>query len=468
MLFKHSTAAALVGAAAFLSTASATGQEPIPVAASTIETAAMLRDAALKDDTAYVVLEELTTEIGPRLGGSAKELEAIEWAVKRLNNMGFDKVYTEPVQVEKWERISEAAAIVGNYSQPLEVTALGKSVATPEGGVTAEIVHFNTYEDLVAADAGLVEGKIVFISNRMERFKDGAGYRPAVRARGQGASEAARKGAKAIIIRSIGTDSHRLPHTGGLNYAEDAPKIAAAALSNPDADQLERLLKRGQPIQVHLDIQTKFHGVVEVANVIGEITGREAPDEVVIIGSHLDSWDLGTGAVDDGAGVALNIATADLIKRLAPQRPRRTVRVILFGSEELGLIGARQYAAAHKDDLPNLIIGAESDFGAGPIWALASRVGLGATHVVDEMAKLMGPLGVVRHSRIAMGGPDVGQLGLIGMPVMDLMQDGTDYFDLHHTADDTLDKVDPANLRQNLAAWAVFAYIAAEWPGRFN
>lgn len=468
MLSMYTRTAAAIGTAALLLSAPAIGQQPIPVAPETIETAAMLRDAALKDDTAYVVLEELTTEIGPRLGGSEKELEAIQWAVKRLNAMGFDKVYTEPVQVEKWERISESAAIVGQFSQPLEITALGKSAATPEGGVTAEIVHLNTYEDLVAADASMIKGKIVFISNRMERFKDGAGYGPAVQARGRGASEAARKGAQAIIIRSIGTDSHRLPHTGGVNYDADSPKIAAAALSNPDADQLERLLKRGQPIQVHLDVQTKFHGVVEVENVIGEITGREAPDEVVIIGSHLDSWDLGTGAVDDGAGVALNIATADLIKRLAPQRPRRTIRVILFASEELGLIGARQYAAAHKDELPNLIIGAESDFGAGPIWALASRVGPGATHVVDEMAKLMWPLGVLRHSRVAMGGPDVGQLGLIGMPVMDLMQDGTDYFDLHHTADDTLDKVDPANLRQNLAAWAVFAYVAAEWPGRFK
>ncbi len=465
---KHFKFAALAGATALLFAGQANSQEQTPVSVSTIETATMLRDAALKDDTAYVVLEELTTEIGPRLGGSEKELQAIDWAVERLNDMGFDKVYTEPVKVEKWERISENAAIVGQFSQPLEITALGKSAATPEGGVTAEIVHLNTYEDLVAADASLIEGKIVFISNRMQRFKDGAGYSPAVRARGRGASEAARKGAKAIIIRSIGTDSHRLPHTGGVTYADDAPKIAAAALSNPDADQLERLLKRGQPMQVHLDVKTKFHGVVEVANVIGEITGREAPEEVVIIGSHLDSWDLGTGAIDDGAGVALNIATADLIKRLAPQRPRRTIRVILFGSEELGLIGARQYAAAHKGDLPNLIIGAESDFGAGPIWALASRVGPGATHVVDEMAKLMWPLGILRHSRVALGGPDVGQLGLIGMPVMDLMQDGTDYFDLHHTADDTLDKVDPANLRQNLAAWAVFAYIAAEWPGRFN
>lgn len=458
---------AATGAAFLLTAATAGAEAPLPVSEETIKTAAMLRDQALKDDTAYEVLESLTTEIGPRLGGSAKELQAIEWAVEKLRIMGFDKVWTEPVAVEKWERISESASVVGDYSQPLEITALGKSAATPEGGITAEIVHIPTYEDLLAADPAQIEGKIVFISFRMERFRDGAGYRPAVQARGKGASEAARKGAKAIVIRSIGTDSHRLPHTGGVNYEEGAPRIAAAALSNPDADQLERLLKRG-PVTIHLDIQTKDHGVVQTANVIGEITGREAPDEVVVIGSHIDSWDLGTGAVDDGAGVALNIATADLIKRHAPQRPRRTIRVILFGAEELGLIGAKAYAVAHKDNMRNHIIGAESDFGAGPIWALAARVNTASIHVVDEMAKLMWPLGVRRHSRVATGGPDVGQLGLAGMPVMDLMQDGTDYFDLHHTSDDTLDKVDPANLRQNMAAWAVFTYIAAEWPGRFN
>jgi hypothetical protein len=452
----------------FILSASVQAEDPVPVQAETIAAATDLREAALKDDTAYTILEELTTEVGPRLGGSDKELKAIAWAVKRMKAMGFDKVWTEPVQVGKWERISESAAVVGAHAQSLHITALGKSAATPAGGITAEIVHLPTYAALVEADPATVEGKIVFISNRMERFKTGAGYGPAVIARGKGASEAARKGAKAILIRSIGTDSHRLPHTGGVTYDEDAPKIAAAALSNPDADQLERLLKRGKPLQVHLDIQTKFHGTVEMANVIGEITGSEAPSELVLLGSHLDSWDLGTGAIDDGAGVALNLATAELIKRTATKRPRRTIRVILFASEELGLIGAKAYAEAHKEELARHIIGAESDFGAGPIWALASKVGPASAHVVDEMAKLMGPLGVVRHSREATGGPDIGQMGKIGMPVMDLMQDGTDYFDLHHTADDTLDKVDPANLRQNLAAWAVFTYIAAEWPGRFD
>lgn len=454
--------------AAFLLFTPSVMANPVPVSEETVKTASMLRDAALKSEEAYEILEALTTEVGPRLGGSEKEAEAARWAVARLKALGFDKVYTEPVMVQKWERISESASVVAPYTQPLSITALGKSAATPEGGVTAEIVHIPTYEALLEASAEDIEGKIVFISNRMERFKTGAGYGPAVIARGKGASEAARKGAKAIIIRSIGTDSHRLPHTGGVTYEEDAPKIAAAALSNPDADLLERMLSRGKPVQLHLDVQTRFHGEVEMANVIGEITGREKPEEVVLMGSHLDSWDLGTGAIDDGAGVAITVAAANMIQDMVKERPRRTLRVVLFAAEELGLIGAREYARAHKDDLMNHVIGAESDFGAGPVWALASKVSLSSAHVVDKMAQLMQPLGTVRHERVATGGPDVGQMVKLGMPGMDLMQDGTDYFDLHHTADDTLDKVDPANLRQNVAAWVVFAYIAAEWPGSFR
>ncbi|MEX0298052.1 MAG: M28 family peptidase [Kordiimonas sp.] len=466
MILKNTLKAA-VGAAFLLSATSLQAAEQPPLEDKTIETAKMLRDAALKDDTAWDLLESLTTEIGPRLGGSKKELEAVEWAIKKMEKMGFDKVYTEPVTVAKWERISESAKVIAPYTQPLSITALGKSVATPEGGITAEIAHFKTFEDLQAAPDEAVKDKIVFISNRMERHIDGSGYGPAVRARGAGASESAKKGAKAIIIRSIGTDSHRLPHTGGVTYVEDLPRIAAAAVSNPDADLLERILARGKPVSIHLDVQTKEHGDVTMFNVIGEITGTEEPEKVVIIGSHIDSWDLGTGAVDDGAGVALNIATADLIKRLAPT-PRKTIRVVLFAAEELGLIGAFEYARAHKDDIDNHVIGAESDFGAGPIWALASKVSRDSAFVIDKMAQLMGPLGVIRHERTANGGPDVGRIGDIGMPLADLMQDGTDYFDLHHTADDTLDKVKPENLRQNLAAWAVFTYISADWAGSFK
>ncbi|TNE62061.1 MAG: peptidase M28 family protein [Alphaproteobacteria bacterium] len=457
---------AATGVALALSSMGVSAEAP-PVDADSIATATALRETALKSDLAWDLLEGLTTEVGQRLAGTAKEREAIDWAVARMQAMGFDKVWTEPVTVQHWERVSETAEIVGAHAQKLTVTALGKSVATPEGGVTAEIVPFATVEDLEAADPALVKGKIVFIANRMERHRDGSGYGPAVKARGAGASIAAGKGALAIVIRSIGTDSHRVPHTGGVTYKEDQPKIAAAALSNPDADQLERLLARGKPVKLHLDIQTVDHGPVESANVIGEITGSERPDELVLIGGHIDSWDLGTGAIDDASGCALTMAAAKLIAD-QPDRPRRTIRVVLFAAEEPGLVGARAYAAAHEKDLDKHVIGAESDFGAGRIWALKASVNPEALPVIDTMAQLMGPLDVVRLAGTAHGGPDVGQMARLGMPAVDLEQDGTDYFDLHHTADDTLDKVDPAALKQNLAAWVVFSYLAADWPGSFK
>ncbi len=461
IFIKGLIAASLIGLSAGLSAQQVSDE--------TIENAKALRAAALKSDSAYDILESLTTEVGPRPAGSDADKLAVQWGIEKFKSLGFDKVWTEPVKLNGWARTFESAVVTAPFKQPLHITALGGSVSTPEGGVDAEVVHFNSFADLKAADRREVEGKIVFISNRIARTRDGSGYGPANIARRSGADETARKGGLAVLIRSIGTDSHRLPHTGQMAYAGDVKKVPAAALSNPDADLLERIFKRGGPVTLKVRIETKDLGAIETANIIGEITGREKPNEYVVIGGHLDSWDLGTGAVDDGAGVALTVATADLIKRTLKERPRRTIRVIMFGAEEVGLVGARQYAEAHKDEIPNThIIGAESDFGAGNIWALASKVSPNSLHVIDKMAQLMGPLGVIRADVEAGGGPDVGRIGDKGMPVVDLKQDGTDYFDLHHTADDTLDKVDPEALRQNLAAWSIFAYIAAEWPGSFK
>lgn len=443
------------------------GEQPV-LEQSVLETAASLRDTALKSSLAYELLESLTTEVGPRLAGTAKERQAIQWTEKQLKLLGFDKVWTEPVMVRRWERLVERAEVLSPFPQPLIITALGGSVSTEPGGVTSQVVQFATLAELQAADPAKVQGAIVFISNRMERDKEGAGYFPAVRARGEGASVAAGKGAVALLIRSIGTDNHRVPHTGGLRYDESKAKIPAAALSNPDADQLERICKRGQPVRIHLEILTKDFGEVESANVIGEITGREHPQDLVLIGGHIDSWDLGTGAIDDGAGVALTLSAARLIKANAPQPPRRTIRVVAFAAEEPGLIGAKAYAVAHKAEVDQHLIGAESDFGADRVWALAATVKEDALPVIDAMAQLLKPLGVVRHAGRADGGPDVSMMARLGMPAVDLMQDGTRYFDLHHTADDTLDKVDPEALQQNLAAWVVFTYLAAEWPGRFK
>lgn len=463
----------IMAVAAFLFTAPAiASSEIIPVSKETKEMAASLRDIAIKDDSAYELLKSLTTEVGARHPGTPGEKAGIEWGVKQLQALGFDKVYTEDVEMNGWVRLVETAEVLVPSYQKMIITALGRSKSTPDGGLEAQIVHFESYAALEKAADGSLKGKIAFISNRMERLKNGGGYGPANIARSKGHELAAQKGAEALLIRSIGTDDHRNPHTGATNVAMGYTKVPAVALSNPDADQLVRLIGYGHTPKIRLNIQTKDLGAIVTKNVIGEITGRELPEEIVVIGGHLDSWDLGTGAVDDGAGVAIAMATGALIKNNTKMRPRRTIRVILWGAEELGLIGARAYAKARKADgtIAKHIIGSESDFGAGPIYGLQSsdNISTNAIHVIDTMAGIMGELGVTRRSGNTSGGPDMIPLAALGVPAVNLMQDGTDYFDLHHTPDDTFDKVNPKHMRQNVAAWSVFAYIAAEWPGSFK
>ncbi|MEP1447282.1 MAG: M20/M25/M40 family metallo-hydrolase [Paraglaciecola sp.] len=463
----------IMAVAAFLFTApTIASSEIIPVSKETKEMAANLRDIAIKDDSAYELLKSLTTEVGARHPGTPGEKAGIEWGVKQLQALGFDKVYTEDVEMNGWVRLVETAEVLVPSYQKMIITALGRSKSTPEGGLEAQIVHFESYADLEKAADGSLKGKIAFISNRMERFKNGAGYGPANIARSKGHELAAQKGAEALLIRSIGTDDHRNPHTGATNVAMGYTMVPAVALSNPDADQLVRLIGYGHNPKIRLNIQTKDLGAIVTKNVIGEITGRELPEEIVVIGGHLDSWDLGTGAVDDGAGVTIAMATGALIKNNTKMRPRRTIRVILWGAEELGLIGARAYAKARKADgtIAKHIIGSESDFGAGPIYGLQSsdNISTNAIHVIDTMAGIMGELGVTRRNGNTSGGPDMIPLAALGVPAVNLMQDGTDYFDLHHTPDDTFDKVNPKHMRQNVAAWSVFAYIAAEWPGSFK
>ncbi|TQV76613.1 M20/M25/M40 family metallo-hydrolase [Aliikangiella marina] len=424
------------------------------------EIVAELREKAMSNTLAYDILETLTTEVGARMAGTPQDAMAVEWGVKKFKELGFDKVWTEPVTFKTWIRAQEAAVLVSPYPHKIRITGLGFTVPTPLEGIEAEIVHFKTLQDLIDSPADSAKGKIVFISQKMERFRDGRGYGPVVKARGQGAVEAAKKGALAIVIRSIGTDSHRLPHTGMMRYKKGVKKIPAAAMSNPDADLLERILARKKPVKMNLKVYSHDGPEYTSYNVIGEMTGSEYPDEKVVIGGHLDSWDLGTGAVDDGAGVAITMAAAKIIGD-SKYRPKRTVRVVLFANEEQGLIGARAYAAKHKVDLDNHVTGAESDFGAGKIYAFASNVAEDNLPVVKKMAELMKPLGIEYVDNKAGPGPDLIPMYSLGMSVFSLRQDGTDYFDLHHTEDDTLDKVVPENLSQNTAAYVVFAYIAA-------
>jgi len=278
-------------------TALATAQ---PVSDEMIATAKQLRDETMVGSRAWNIVESLTTEVGPRLAGSEAEARAREWAVEKLSSYGFENVRVETFAMDGWERGTEVAEIVAPFPQKLAITSLGNSVATADSGIEAEVVLFETLAALQAADVNSLTGKIAYVGHGMQPTQDGSSYGHFVRLRSAGAVEAAKRGAVATLIRSIGTDSHRMPHTGNMSYAEGVTPIPIAALSNPDADQLERIAARGQTIRVKMTLTPNYTGVVESGNVIAEIPGTELADEIVVIGGHLDSWDLGTGAVDDG------------------------------------------------------------------------------------------------------------------------------------------------------------------------
>ena len=421
-----------------------------------------VRTSALNSDLSYKLLESLTTEVGPRLPGTENDKKAVAWAKAKFNELGFDKVWLEEATFPEWRRYSESGKILTPSEQPLHLTALGNSISTPKDGITAPVVLFETLDELKAAPANSLKGKIAYINYRMNRDIDGNGYGPAVKARGTGAIEASKKGAVAYMMRSVSTGHHRFAHTGGSYYKEGVTKIPNVTIANPDADQIARLIALDKDVSVNINVQTESLGEGTGYNVIGQFNGTENPEQYVLIGGHLDSWDLGTGALDDGAGVALTMAAAKHISDV--KRPKRSIRVVLFAAEELGLWGAKAYFAEHKNELSNIVAAAESDFGADVVYAFESNVSAESLPVVRAIAKELAPLNIEHIGKNqANGGPDLIPLkAATSAPIFELAQDGTDYFDYHHTADDTLDKVTPAKLRQNTAAYAVFALMAAD------
>jgi Zn-dependent M28 family amino/carboxypeptidase len=428
-----------------------------------LATAAQLREQALADDTGWKVVESLTTEIGPRLAGSEADAKAVAWAQAKFKALGFDKVWLEPVTFPKWVRRSEHAAILGAHAQPITVTALGGS---PAGKIEAEIVRFADLAALEAAPDGSLAGKIAFVDYQMKAARDGSDYRNGGAIRSKGPSAAIRKGAVAFLMRSAGTDHHRVAHTGITRFDDGLTPVLSASLTIPDADQLARLLQRG-PVRVSLALDCGWDGEYTSHNVIGEITGRSLPKEVVVIGGHLDSWDLGTGAIDDGAGIGITMAAGHLIGKLK-QAPKRTIRVIAFANEEQGLYGGKAYAEKHLADIARHQIAAESDFGAGRIYAFNTGAPEHARKATEQIAQALAPLGIEYAPDKGSAGPDISPFAAKGLAWAWLAQDGSDYFDLHHNADDTLDKIDPAALAQNVAAYTVFAYLAAEADGDFG
>ena len=444
-----------------------TGVRTVSAETALEQTAARLRDRALTSPIAWQLLESLTVEVGQRFAGTSGDRAAVAWAEAKMRELGLENVRTEPVTVPRWVRGEARGRIVAPYPQELMLIALGGSVGTSktgetgEAGIEAEVVEVADLEALEELPDEAVTGKIVFFNKRMERRRDGSSYGETVRVRSRGPSAAAAKGAVAVLIRSVGTGTHRFPHTGALRYADDSPRVPAAALAIPDADILELQIRRGGPVRFHLFLGSHTLEDTESANVIGEVVGRERPDEIVLISGHLDSWDVGSGALDDGAGCAISLGAAKLISEL-DTAPRRTVRVVLFANEEFGLSGARAYSEAHRGSLGKHQLAIESDFGAGRVWRFAASVRPEAMAATENLAKLLAPLAIVHDRTGARGGADLLFLHPARVPIADLTQDGTYYFDFHHTADDTLDKVDPEALAQNLAAYTTLVYYAAE------
>ena len=448
--------------------ASATAAEkPQNFTRADLAAAATLRERALADTTAFALVESLTTEVGPRPAGSPGDMAAVAWAQREMEKLGFANVRTLEAVVPHWERGEAEFQVVSPYPQSMPTLSLGGSVGTRDAGIEADGVMVRDLDALAALPPGAVKDKIVFFSNRMERTRDGSGYGKAVVVRASGPSAAAALGAAAIVIRSISTSDSRFPHTGALRYTSAAPRIPALAISNPDADALVRQFESGKPVRLKLKSSSRDLPPMRSANVIGEIPGTDRAHEIVILGAHLDSWDPGVGALDDGAGVAIMMGVAKLIRDL-DATPRRTIRVVLFANEEFGTSGSQAYLAANQAEASQHVLGFEADFGAGPVWRLSSRVNPAQLPVVDQIFRALAPLKLTRGNNEARGGADLDGLGKLGMPILSPDLDGMNYFDVHHTANDTLAQVDPQALRQAVAAHAVSVWLGAQYSGSWE
>lgn len=424
------------------------------------EPASRIIGAALADRAAWDRLAELSDNIGNRLAGSPQLDQAIRWAVGQMKEDGLENVHTEKVMVPHWVRGKESAEILSPSRQPLVMLGLGDSVGTPAGGIEAEVYVVRNFTEL-EGNPERVRGRIVVFNVPY------VSYGQTVQYRSSGASRAARHGAVAVLLRSVGLPGLRTPHTGALNYAAGIPRIPAAAIALEDAETLQRMQDRGSHITIRLQMEAQMLPDAESANVVAELKGRERPEECVVMGGHFDSWDVGSGSTDDGGGCIATWGALRVLKNL-DLRPRRTIRVVLFTNEENGMRGGLAYRDQHRNELANHVLMLESDSG------VFSPLGFGlsgndkARETVLEIVSLLRGLGIDRVSGGG-GGADIGPAVMEGrIPSMSLEGDMNEYFRIHHTPADTVDKIRPTDLAMAVAATAVMTYVVADMPGRLG
>lgn len=455
-----------------VATVSATAQaKPAsPWGPETLQQLRHLHQAALEDDYAYRQAAHLTDNIGPRLAGSPQAAAAVEYVAAELRKLGLD-VTLEPVSVPNWIRGEERAALISypgqapGTQQKIVVTALASvDNATPSEGITAEIVVVNNFAELAAMPREKVAGKIVVFNERFDHQMAAAGfglaaYGQAVAYREDGREAAAKQGAAAALVRSAGGAEFRLPHTGETGYNPKLPSIPAAAVAGEDAELMARLAAQG-PVRLHLVLTPKLLPNVVSYNVVADLKGSEHPEQVVIVSGHLDSWDLGAGAIDDAAGVAVSMEAAQLLKQLHLQ-PKRTIRIVAWMAEEVGIFGGKAYAKQHANDVANHFAAIETDLGAGH--PVGINVGGDETvlKLLQPVADVLSTSGAALLRSSDETGADIIPLKVAGVPTFSPIQDARTYFDYHHTAADTLDKIDPRELRENAAEVAVLAYALA-------
>jgi carboxypeptidase Q len=456
MRLPSSSLAALVCATAVVVSLEAQG--PHSLLAPLRSDADRLIKAATADDFAWLRLAELTDTFGARLSGSDNLARAIQWSAQTMKADGLENVRAEPVTVPRWVRGREEAAIVDPPRHDLAILGLGGTVSTPPGGLEADLLVVSSFDDL-RSRAAEARGKIVLFDVMY------GGYAETVTYRNGGARAAAQHGAAAVLVRSIGPIGLRTTHTGSVNYVQEVPAIPAAAVAVEDANRLVRLARSGRRVRLRLVLEGRREADVESANVVGEIIGREKPNEIVLLGGHLDSWDVGTGASDDGVGCIVTWEALRLMVKLGI-RPRRTVRVVLWTNEENGLRGAAAYAERHAAAAADHVFALESDLGVFAPAALGFSGSMAARAVMGQIGQLLEPLNLPEITAGG-GGADIGPIAQAGrVPTMAYVGDAGRYFVIHHTAADTVDRILPEEVSKASAAVAVMAYAVAEMPER--